>query len=310
MEYGFAPLFTGGSGRSGTTIILNLLKNHQQVHASLPREIKYLTSRCGLVDINFGRSLAIEEGLKSKINNLGARALNVIGKKKKDYFSLYLNSKWWSEIGKKGKPRGLVQGISKEQLQSAIENFEKYFAVDKIRASRAFFYELSAAQIEDKNVKYFADSTPTNIMHANNIYKLFPNAKFINMIRDGRDVALSVSKEKWGPDDPYKALSWWANRICVGNHALSKVRPNDQMKLRLEDLIVNNRKDEFLRLITFLELDHSEQTLEYFSKNMLPEHMSQGDWKTQVKDPELYNAKYEKILKQLKLMGIEIDKFY
>ena len=36
------PVFIGGSGRSGTTIALNLLKDHPQFHASLPREIKFL----------------------------------------------------------------------------------------------------------------------------------------------------------------------------------------------------------------------------------------------------------------------------
>ena len=310
MEYGFAPLFTGGSGRSGTTILLNLLKNHPQVHASMPREIKYLTSRYGLVDLNFGRPLSFEEDLKSKRNNLAAKVFNKFGKRKKDLFMVYLNSKWWSEIGKKGKPRGLVQGITKEELVTAIANFEKYFAVDQMQASRAFFYELSAAQIKDKNVRYFADSTPVNMMQANDIYKLFPNAKFINMIRDGRDVALSVSKEKWGPDDPQQALAWWANRIEKAHNALLKVRAKDQMQMRLEDLIVNNRKEEYLRMLNFLEIDDHDLTREYFEKQMLAEHMSKGDWQQQVKDPDLYNKKYESILKNLKAKGIEIAKYY
>jgi hypothetical protein len=61
MSTQFTPLFTGGSGRSGTTIIINLLKNHPEIHSSLPREIKYLTSRYGLLDLNFGRSIKLEE---------------------------------------------------------------------------------------------------------------------------------------------------------------------------------------------------------------------------------------------------------
>ena len=310
MEYGFAPLFTGGSGRSGTTIIINMLKDHPKVHSSLPREIKYLTSRYGLLDLNFGRPLSLEENLKSKRNSIAARVLQISGKKKKEFFLLYLNSKWWSEIGKKGKPRGLVQGITKAQLEVAIKNFATYFKSDKERASRAFFYEISAAQIEKKNVKYFADSTPTNMMHANYIYKLFPNAKFINMIRDGRDVAFSVSKEKWGPDDAHQALTWWANRIVKAHTALNKVRPNDQMQMRLENLIVNNRKEDYLRVLNFLEIDDHDMTREYFEKNMLPQYMSQGDWKEEVKDPGSYNNKYEKILKDLRAKGIKIDKFY
>jgi len=310
MEYGFSPLFTGGTGRSGTTIILNLLKNHPQVHSSLPREIKYLTARYGLIDLNFGRSLSLEEDFKSKRNNIAARILNRFGKKKKDRFLIYLNSKWWSEIGKKGKPRGLVQGITKEQLDLAVVNFKTYFDSDKKRASRAFFYEISAAQIEDKNVKYFADSTPLNMMQAGYIYKLFPNAKFINMIRDGRDVALSVSKERWGPDDPHEALTWWANRIEKAHNALLKVRAKDQMQMRLEDLIVNDRKQEYLRLLNFLEIEDHDLTREYFETQMLPEYMTQGEWQKEVKDPDLYNKKYENILKNLKAKGIEIAKYY
>jgi len=310
MEYGFAPLFTGGSGRSGTTILINLLKNHPLVHASLPREIKYLTSRFGLIDLNFGRPFRYEEDLKGVRNNIVANIFNLLGKKKLDHFLIYLTNTWWSEIGKKGKPRGLVQGISKEQLSTAVENFEKYYAVDKMRASRAFFYEISKAQISKHEVKYFADSTPVNMMQSDLLYKIFPNGKFINIIRDGRDVAFSVSKEKWGPNNPYKALDWWANRIKVANQSLKKVRNSDQMQLRLEDLIVNNRKEEYLRLLSFLEIDDHDLTREYFEKQMLAEHMSKGDWQQQVKDPDLYNKKYESILKNLKTKGIEIAKYY
>lgn len=310
MEHDFTPLFTGGSGRSGTTILINLLKNHPQVHASLPREIKYLTSRFGLIDLNFGRPFRYEEDLKGVRNNLAANIFNLLGKKKLDHFLVYLTNTWWSEIGKKGKPRGLVQGVSKEQLNAAIENFEKYYAVDKMRASRAFFYEISNAQFSKHKVKYFADSTPVNMMQSDLIYKIFPNGKFINIIRDGRDVALSVSKEKWGPNDPYKALDWWANRIKVANHSLKKVRDSDQMQLRLEDLIVNNRKAEYEKILSFLEIDDHDLTREYFETQMLPEQMSKGAWQQQVKDPDLFNKKYESILKNLKSKGIEIAKYY
>lgn len=310
MEYGFSPLFTGGTGRSGTTIILNLLKNHPQVHSSLPREIKYLTARYGLIDLNFGRSLFLEEDFKSKRNNLVVRILNRFGKKKKDRFLIYLNSKWWSEIGKKGKPRGLVQGITKEQLDLAVVNFKTYFNSDKKRASRAFFYEISAAQIQDKNVKYFADSTPLNMMQADYIYKLFPNAKFINMIRDGRDVAFSVSRERWGPDDPHQALNWWANRVEKAHKALLEIRTGDQMQMRLEDLIVNNRNQEYLRLLNFLEVEDHDLTREYFETQMLPEYMTQGEWQKEVKDPDSYSKKYDDLLKKLNAKGIQIIKYY
>ena len=310
MEHDFTPLFTGGSGRSGTTILINLLKNHPQVHASLPREIKYLTSRFGLIDLNFGRPFRYEEDLTGVRNNLVANVFNLVGKSKFDHFFFYLANTWWSEIGKKGKPRGLVQGVSKEQLNAAIDNFKKYYAVDKMRASRAFFYEISNAQISKSAIKYFADSTPVNMMQSDLIYKIFPNGKFINIIRDGRDVAFSVSKEKWGPNDPYKALDWWANRIKVAHKSLKQVRESDQINLRLEDLIINNRSKEYVKILNFLKIEDFSDMRNYFDLQMLPENMSQAEWKEQVKNPDQFNKKYDKILLRLKLKGIEIKKFY
>ena len=195
MPTSFTPLFTGGSGRSGTTIIVNLLKSHPEIHSSLPREIKYLTSRYGLVDLNFGRPIRLEEDFKGVRNNLAARINNRIGKSKEELFLTFLKSKWWSETGKKGNPRGLVQGVTEEQLAEISSRFGSSYKKDLLVASRQFFYDLSSCLFKKDTVRYFADSTPVNTMQAHFIYQLFPDALFINMIRDGRDVAYSVSKE-------------------------------------------------------------------------------------------------------------------
>ena len=56
--------------------------------------------------------------------------------------------------------------------------------------------------------------------------------------------------------------------------------------------------------MSFLEIDDHDLTREYFETYMLPAKMSQGVWKQQVKDPDLYNKKYEKILKDLNSKGI------
>ena len=44
------PLFIGGTGRSGTTITLNLLGTHSKVYATIPSEIKILTEKNGLLE--------------------------------------------------------------------------------------------------------------------------------------------------------------------------------------------------------------------------------------------------------------------
>jgi len=153
MSTAFTPLFSGGSGRSGTTIIVNLLKSHPEIHSSLPREIKYLTSRYGLVDLNFGRSIKLEEDIKGIKNNLAASINNRIGKRKEDIFLSSLKSKWWSEVGKKGKPRGLVQGVTEEQLAEISSRFHSSYEKDRLVASRELFYNLSSCQCEAPETK-------------------------------------------------------------------------------------------------------------------------------------------------------------
>ena len=62
---------------------------------------------------------------------------------------------------------------------------------------------------QKQGVKRWIDSTPTNIPHMPRIVKEFPDARIIHIIRDGRDVALSLDKREWSrplPWDKKKSL--------------------------------------------------------------------------------------------------------
>jgi hypothetical protein len=310
MSSNFTPLFTGGSGRSGTTIIVNLLKSHPEVHSSLPREIKYLTSRYGLLDLNFGRSIKLEEDFQGVRNNLLASLNNRMGKKKEKIFLDFLQDKWWSEVGKKGKPRGLVQGLTQDQLIQICSRFKESYEENLFDSSRQLFFDLSSAQFKKDNVRYFADSTPVNTMQADLIHRLLPNALFINMIRDGRDVALSVSNENWGPKDPFKALKWWGNRVLASHLALAQVPTQQVLNMRLEELINFDREGQYSRILDFLDISNHSSTREFFDNQMQPEKMTQGEWKRKVKDPVSFDEEYDKVLTKLAAHGIGIKKFY
>jgi hypothetical protein len=45
------------------------------------------------------------------------------------------------------------------------------------------------------------------------IAELFPRAQFVHIIRDGRDVAASVNRMSWGPDDVITAAQWWSQQV-------------------------------------------------------------------------------------------------
>ena len=305
MAHNFSPVFIGGSGRSGTTVTLNLLQRHPQFHASLPREIKFLTSRHGLLDLVYTRPFSAEEDLHGYRYNVVTRALPLLGRNQMTYFTSNLFNRWWSEEGKAGKPRGLVQSVSLEVVENAHNEFIRTFAVDRTRAAREFFYSLAAAQIK-KDALYFGDSTPVNMMHADQIHKLLPEARFINVIRDGRDVAVSISKERWGPNDPYEALSWWANRVYRSAVALRKVDPACVLQFRITDLIVHEREKSYAELLNFLKLEESEVLNQYFAEQVTPEKLHGGRWRSEVTDSGRFNAKYKALCKKLMRKGIEI----
>jgi hypothetical protein len=306
MAQDFTPVFIGGTGRSGTTILLNLLNRHPDFHASMPREIKYLTSRHGLVDIALTRPYGIEENLKAKRNNLIARALPLLGKSKVSLFEKELLGTWWSETGKKGNVRGLVQGITREELEKELEKFKVGYKVDRVSASRALFESLSRAQMKDGVKRYFGDSTPVNIMQADLINQLLPRSKFIHVIRDGRDVASSVLKEKWGPSEHFAALDWWKKRIVTGQVALSKIKTENKLELRIEDLVIHQREATFEKIKVFLDLPNNKRIDSYFEDEILPEKLHAGRWKSEPVNAEKFSARYQAILQDLSANGINI----
>jgi hypothetical protein len=306
----FQPLFVGGSGRSGTTIAINLLNRHSQIHASLPREIKYLTSRSGLIDLVYGRPIGLEEAATGVRNNLLARLLPIIGKSKLHYFQENLHGVWWSEVGKKGKPRGLMQGIDEQTLISAEKNFLANFRSQPEVAARELFRALSTAQLKKPDIRYFADSTPVNIMQANYLNKLFPDALFINMVRDGRDVALSVANEKWGPSDPFTALGWWANRVLTAHQSLELMPIDQQITLRLEDLVYRNRDFSYNSVLKFLAIESEAPLAEFFENELTIDKLNEGLWKQKVTNPDKFDKRYSEVLEHLEDKGIVVEKFY
>ena len=310
MSTPFTPLFSGGTGRSGTTAIVNLLNHHPQVHTSLPREIRYLTDRFGLLDLNFGRPIKFESSTEALVKRLSGNFGFIIGRSASTFFNQRMSNRWWQEVGKKGKPRGLCQGIELDIFTEQLKVFNKMKKTDLYQASLNLYYELSKAQIKKSNISFFADSTPSNMQNGNRIIKLLPNAYFINMIRDGRDVALSVSKERWGPDDPAKALKWWQKRIVLANQGLTKIAPERKLDLRLEDLIVYNRDQSYNSVLNLLGLADNPELAAEFDKTFSKEKMSMGTWKNEVKSPVQFEKSYLKILKQLSDQGIEIKQYY
>jgi len=221
-------------------------------------------------------------------------------------FEKELLGPWWSETGKKGNQRGLVQGITRDELEQEFERFKASFKFDPVSGSRALFESLSRAQMKDGVKRYFGDSTPVNIMQADLINQLLPQSKFIHVIRDGRDVASSVVKEKWGPSEHFAALDWWKKRMVTGQMALSKIKTENKLELRIEDLVIHQREATLEKIKAFLDLPSNKRFDAYFQDEILPEKLHAGRWKSEPVNATKFSARYQAILQELNANGIKI----
>jgi len=94
-----------------------------------------------------------------------------------------------------------------------------------------------------QGVDRWIDSTPTNIPHMLHISRDFPEAKFIHIIRDARDVALSLDKHHWSrplPWDRKRSLLaaglYWEWIVRKGRKFGAILGPK-YMEVRYEELV-------------------------------------------------------------------------
>ena len=97
----------------------------------------------------------------------------------------------------------------------------------------------------NQGVERWIDSTPTNIPHMLRIHRDFPDALFVHIIRDPRDVVLSLDKQGWTrplPWDKRRSLLagglYWEWIVRKGRK-LGSVLSRRYMEVRYEDLVQN-----------------------------------------------------------------------
>lgn len=295
----------GGTGRSGTTVVGDLLGNHSQIRTSTPIEIKFLTNKSGLVDVVFGYSSEIEKSA-GKVSILNFRTYRKRKQKEKERFSKILAEfnkfiwdKWWDIDAPPPHGRGLISGIAKSDLENLLKKLERELKINRKWAARRFMAAFISKQFEAGDEIYWVETTPMNIPEANKLQKLFPNALFINMVRDPRDVIASLLTKKWGPTTPLEGLEWIEKRLMAGHDALSVIKPEKKITIALEDLVIKSRDATYKKLLDFLSVPDEPAVQEFFTRSMTPEAATSGRWKGEIDSAE-FSAGYEAMVDRLK----------
>jgi hypothetical protein len=298
------PVFVGGTGRSGTTVVGDLLGNHSKIRTSTPIEIKFLTNRSGLVDLVFGYNQEIEKK-SGKVSILNFRTYRKRKRKEKERFAnilaefnRFIWEKWWDIDAPPPHGRGLTSGIDRTDLENLLKRLERELKINRKWAARRFMATFIRQQFEAGDEIYWVETTPMNIPEANKLQELFPSALFINMVRDPRDVIASLLTKKWGPTTPLEGLDWIEKRLFAGHEALTQVKPENKITIALEDLAINSREATYQKLLDFLKISDEPAMQDFFTKSMTPDAATSGRWKDEIDSPE-FSAGYEAMVERL-----------
>ena len=170
------------------------------------------------------------------------------------------------------------------------------------------------------------NKTPDSVRKIDTLHSLWPKARFVHLIRDGRDIALSLMNrpgweahrkpgtfKTWKNDPVSTAALWWELNVGAGRNAGKLLGPDLCYEMRYESL-VSDPKNECERLCEFLDLPYDESMLHHYREPVLKSNPELGerrdrqpitrrlrDWRTQMslKDVERFEAAVGVLLEEL-----------
>ena len=151
----------------------------------------------------------------------------------------------------------------------------------------------------------WGDKTPLYMQHLPLLERLFAEARFVHLIRDGRDAAQSflsvprgIMTEGWGyPRDPAEFACQWATEVRAARALGEQVGRARYLELRYEAL-VGEPESELRRVCAFAGLEYHDGMLGYVgqTESARKEHQQRlnepprvgvRDWRTEMSAREI-----------------------
>jgi hypothetical protein len=150
----------------------------------------------------------------------------------------------YGDLSDDSRLRWLLQDISRERFFARTrQNFGFIFDVERALRSvqprtyagvlRSIFEQFAASQ---GHVRW-GDKTPDYSHHLPVIRELFPDAQFLHVVRDGRDVAHSLFATGFGPKNSYEAALAWRQTLDEVRRFRDTVPPGAFAEIHYEELV-------------------------------------------------------------------------
>lgn len=193
----------------------------------------------------------------------------------------------------------------------------------------AMLSDLYSAIARSRGKDMLVEQTPWYGQRLDIMKALFPEAKFIHMIRDGRDVAISFARTPWWHDNPAENLERWQQEVNkIASDALQLLDKTHYLEIRYEDFVEDPESNvrriiDFLGLVYESEMLVPENLIDYtiYRKRDMSAHMSNAfnkwsaerdkpvfadniyGWKRS--SPELFNAISHQARESLRRLGYD-----
>lgn len=213
------PVFLVGMNGSGTTMLLDSLGRHSQLYA-FPRETRVLPHLIASLD-RFG-DLSDDDSFK----------------------------RLWDEVRSIGVLRYVNEG-QPVPLPDDWANTPRNLAAVLDRVFRYFAHSQGKVR--------WCEKTPQHAQHILSLAAVFPKAKFVHMIRDGRDSAASF-KRRW-QRTPELTIFRWKKVVQEGRRQGTSLEPTRYLEVKYEDLTAN--PEHWIRRVSeFIAVTFEPATLE------------------------------------------------
>jgi hypothetical protein len=309
-------VFIGGTGRSGTTVLSHLLDRHSRFRA-VPIECRFHCNPKGLADLVGGRATIEEFLVKLRTYwwyrvRIGSRALvpvGVVGRAR--VAANRLRRRLRPRHDDLQRVRGLHEIVARDRFDEALARFEERSNRDLPRASRILFYDLLQPLADEAEKPALVEMSSFTIAAAPELALIFPEARFVHSVRDGRDSGVSkvlLREKAHHPTDPVSGIDFWADRLRQAEEGVRGLEPPDRKRLHLvglDELVWGDRERAYADLLDFLGVPDEPAMREFFEGEMTADAAHRERWREGLGPAEQreVTARYEATLDRLEREG-------
>jgi hypothetical protein len=250
-----APIvFVGGTGRSGTHIIGKLLGRSADL-ALIPVECRFHTEPRGFPGL-------------------------LAGDVSKRRFLRRMRGFWWK--GFQGtRRRGMYRFIERDRYDTALADFDERFDSEPEEACRQLFLDLLWFRAERKEAKGIVEQSTDTVAQAATLGRLFPEARFVHVVRDGRDASASRVAQTRGilhPRNRRQGILWWEARMARIAEGIEAIPRERLIEVSIDELVATRGPRAVRPLTDFAGVATGHRVRRYYKSRMNAERANQGRW--------------------------------